>query len=51
MTLDVLGELNWLAVLVAAFLYFGLGALWYTPIMFGDQWTLPSAGTRALRCR
>lgn len=28
---------NWLAVLVAAIAYFGLGAIWYGPI-FGKQW-------------
>ena len=29
MTFDVLSDLNWLAVLVAAVAYFVLGALWY----------------------
>lgn len=38
MTFDTLGELNWLAVIVAAVLYFGLGAVWYMPKVFGDRW-------------
>lgn len=38
MTLDVLGELNWLAVIVAAIAYFALGALWYMPFAFGRTW-------------
>jgi Protein of unknown function (DUF1761) len=38
MTLDALGELNWLAVIVAAIAYFALGALWYMPFAFGKPW-------------
>lgn len=30
--------INFLAVLVAAIAAFGLGALWYTPILFGKSW-------------
>jgi hypothetical protein len=26
---DVLGDLNWLAVIVAALAYFAMGAVWY----------------------
>jgi hypothetical protein len=37
MTLD-LGSLNWLAVIVAAVIYFVLGALWYSPVMFARPW-------------
>jgi hypothetical protein len=37
MTLE-LGELNWLAVILGALIYFALGALWYSPILFGRQW-------------
>lgn len=37
MTLD-LGQLNWLAVVVGALVYFGLGALWYSPMVFGRAW-------------
>jgi hypothetical protein len=51
MTFDVLGDLNWLAVLAAAVAYFVLGALWYAPI-FGKVWAaaggfdLPEPGSR-----
>jgi uncharacterized membrane protein len=51
-TFDVLSDLNWLAVLVAALAYFALGALWYAPPVFGKMWmaaggmAMPEAGTR-----
>jgi uncharacterized membrane protein len=51
-TFDVLGDLNWLAVLVAALAYFAIGALWYAPPVFGKVWmtaggmAMPEAGTR-----
>lgn len=32
-----LSAINWLAVLVAALVFFGLGALWYGPL-FGKAW-------------
>jgi hypothetical protein len=38
MTLDGLGDLNWLAVLVAALAYFILGAIWFAPPVFGKAW-------------
>jgi hypothetical protein len=38
MTLDVLGDLNWPAVIVAAIAYFALGAVWYAPPVFGKAW-------------
>lgn len=38
MSFDALGELNWLAVIVGAVAYFALGALWYSPKLFGRQW-------------
>jgi hypothetical protein len=31
MSLEILGQLNWLAVVVAAAVYFALGAVWYMP--------------------
>jgi Protein of unknown function (DUF1761) len=37
-SLDVIGQLNWLAVLVAAVVYFVLGALWYSPMLFARPW-------------
>ena len=52
MTFDVLSDLNWLAVLVAALAYFAIGALWYAPPVFGKMWmaaggmAMPEAGTR-----
>jgi hypothetical protein len=38
MSLDLLGELNWLAVIVAAIAFFALGAVWYAPPVFGRAW-------------
>lgn len=38
MSFDVLGDLNWLAVLVAAIAYFVLGAIWYARPLFGRMW-------------
>lgn len=38
MSLDTLGELNWLAVIVAAIAFFALGAVWYAPPVFGRAW-------------
>jgi hypothetical protein len=35
---DPLGDLNWLAVLVAAIAYFAIGAAWYAPPVFGKIW-------------
>lgn len=39
MSFSVLGDLNWLAVVVAAIAYFALGALWYMPKPMADAWT------------
>jgi hypothetical protein len=30
--------LNWLAIIVSALAFFALGALWYTPALFGKIW-------------
>jgi uncharacterized membrane protein (DUF485 family) len=30
--------LNWLAIVVSALLFFGLGAIWYSPKVFGTVW-------------
>jgi hypothetical protein len=38
MSLSVLGDLNWLAVVVAAIAYFALGGLWFMPRVFGNIW-------------
>ena len=44
MDFDVLSDLNWLAVIVATLAYFALGAVWYAPPVFGNQW-MKAAGT------
>ncbi len=52
MSFDVLSDLNWLAVIVAALAYFAIGALWYAPPVFGKAWMaaggmeMPEAGAR-----
>ncbi|WP_157253584.1 DUF1761 domain-containing protein [Nonomuraea typhae] len=33
-----MSQVNWLAVMVAALSAFALGALWYSPILFGKSW-------------
>lgn len=38
MSLALLGELNWLAVIAGGLAYFVLGALWYSPALFGRPW-------------
>lgn len=38
MTLDVFGELNWWAILLATSVYFAIGGPWYSPVMFGKAW-------------
>lgn len=38
MTFDVLGEVNYLAALVAALAFFAIGALWYSPLLFSRPW-------------
>jgi hypothetical protein len=38
MSFSLLGDLTWLAVIVAAIAYFILGAAWYAPAVFGNVW-------------
>jgi hypothetical protein len=38
MSLDLLGQLNWLAVIVGALIYFVLGAIWFAPPVLGRPW-------------
>ena len=38
MSLDMLGQLNWLAVVVGGLAYFVLGALWFARPVFGRAW-------------
>jgi len=35
---DLLGEIDWLAVIIAAVAYFVIGAVWYAPPLFGKAW-------------
>jgi hypothetical protein len=35
---DLLSDINWLAVLVAAVAYFILGAIWYSKALFAPKW-------------
>jgi hypothetical protein len=32
------GAFNWWSVLVAAIVGYALGALWYSPVLFGNKW-------------
>jgi hypothetical protein len=45
MSFDVLGDLNWLAVLVATLAYFLLGAVWYAQAFLGKAWQRSSGIT------
>jgi hypothetical protein len=38
MSFDVLGDVNWLAVVVAAAFYYGLAAPWFADPLFGPAW-------------
>jgi hypothetical protein len=35
---DLLADLNWWAVFTGAAVYFILGALWYSPVLFANKW-------------
>lgn len=35
---DLLVSLNWFPIIVATVVYFILGALWYSPVLFGNSW-------------
>lgn len=37
MTIDI-GQISWLGVIVGAAIYFVLGALWYSPLLFARPW-------------
>ncbi len=34
----IFNNINWIAVIIAAFAYFILGALWYSKILFAKRW-------------
>ncbi|HEX8099473.1 MAG TPA: DUF1761 domain-containing protein [Actinomycetota bacterium] len=38
MSFSVLGDLNWLAVIVATLVYFAVGALWFSEVAFAKPW-------------
>ena len=38
MSFGTIGDLNWLAVIVGAIVYFAIGAVWFTPMGFGRPW-------------
>jgi hypothetical protein len=38
MSFDLLGDVDWLAVILAALAYFVIGAAWYAPPVFGRAW-------------
>lgn len=38
MSFSLLGDINWLAVIISGVAYFALGALWYSPVVLGNQW-------------
>lgn len=53
MSLSTFGDINYLAVLVAATSYFAVGALWFSPVMFARPWMEatgvgPDAGTNVV---
>ena len=33
-----ISSINWLAVLVSTLVFYGLGAIWYAPPVFGKAW-------------
>ncbi|NBC66602.1 MAG: DUF1761 family protein, partial [Bacteroidetes bacterium] len=35
---ELLASLNWLSIIAATVVYFILGALWYSPVLFGNIW-------------
>ena len=38
MSFDLLGDVDWLAVILAALAYFVIGAIWYAPPVMGKTW-------------
>ncbi len=45
MSFELLGDLDWLAVLVGAVAYFVIGAVWYARPVFGKAW-MEASGTQ-----
>ena len=38
MSLDLFGQLNWIAIVVATIVYYALGAAWFAPFAMGKVW-------------
>jgi hypothetical protein len=38
--------LNWLTIIVSTVLFFGLGAIWYSPLVFGKLWMKETGVTK-----
>lgn len=38
MSFESFSDVNWLAVIVGAVVYFALGGFWYSPVGFGTAW-------------
>jgi hypothetical protein len=38
MSFDLLGDVKWLPVILAALAYFVIGAIWYAPPVLGNAW-------------
>ncbi len=38
MSFELLGDVDWLAVILAALAYFVIGAIWYAPPVLGKAW-------------
>lgn len=45
MSFDTFGDVNYLAVLVGAAVYFAIGGLWYSPPLFAKPWIAASGVT------
>ena len=39
-------QVNWLAIIAAAIVMFGLGAVWYSPWLFVKQWAKAAGVSR-----
>jgi uncharacterized membrane protein len=52
MSFDLLGDVKWLSVILAALAYFVIGAIWYAPPVLGKAWMaaggmqMPAEGQR-----
>ena len=48
MSFELLGDIDWLAVIVGAVAYFAIGAVWYAPPVLGKIW-MASSGIPDMR--